>query len=57
MNYKWTDINGTEHNIDTTIMMQPNCKYLLPCGLCDLTNEHYTCTLLRSLSYGKEETT
>lgn len=47
---KWTDINGTEHEIIENIelqLQQPRCKYLLPCGLCTLTSSLVTCSLLK----------
>lgn len=47
---KWTDMNGTEHEISENIelqLQQPRCKYLLPCGLCTLTSSLATCNLLK----------
>lgn len=57
---KWTDMNGKEHEVFEGVeirLQQPNCKYLLPCGLCTLTPENYTCSLLRGKNNGKEENT
>lgn len=50
---EWKDMNGNGHIINNNMplsMQQPNCKYLLPCGICMLTSEMNTCSLLR----GKE---
>ncbi len=47
---KWTDFNGTEHKISDNLelqLQQPNCQYLLPCGLCTLTSSLETCCLLK----------
>lgn len=47
---KWTDMNGKDHEICENIelrLQQPNCKYLLPCGICTLTSSLETCYLLR----------
>ena len=44
----WTDFNGNFHSISDYValkMQQPNCKYLLPCGLCSLFPELKTCPL------------
>lgn len=56
---KWTDMNGIEHEICPNIelrLQQPNCKYLLPCGLCTLTSSLETCYLLKDpKSSGSED--
>ena len=52
---KWTDVNGNEHEVCESMdirLQQPNCKYLLPCGLCTLTPENNTCALLRGKNNG-----
>ena len=57
---KWTDMNGIEHEICESMeisLQQPNCKYLLPCGVCTLTQGNFTCDLLRGKNNAKEETT
>ena len=49
---KWIDANGNEHIIDPHMelqMQQPNCKYLLPCGLCTLLSDLHTCDLLKEV--------
>ena len=46
---KWRDINGNEHVINENVELlaqQPNCKYLLPCGICTMFSELRTCSLL-----------
>lgn len=48
----WKDMNGNEHVISDKILLsnqQPNCKYLLPCGICTLTSSLDTCYLLREV--------
>lgn len=56
---KWKDMNGNEHVIADKILLsnqQPNCKYLLPCGICVLTSSLETCYLLRDpKSSGSED--
>ena len=45
---KWIDVNGNEHIINPHMelrMQQPNCKYLLPCGICTLFSDLHTCNL------------
>lgn len=47
---EWTDFNGNKHIVCTNVelkLQQPNCKYLLPCGLCILTSSLATCSLLK----------
>lgn len=49
---EWTDSNGNIHSIDDRVelrLQQPNCKYLLPCGLCTLTSSLSTCYLLKGV--------
>lgn len=46
----WIDMNGNTHKINEMISLsdqQPNCKHLLPCGICTLTSSLDTCYLLR----------
>ena len=50
---EWKDMNGNKHIINNNIelrLQQPNCQYLLPCGICTFTTDMKTCCLLR----GKE---
>lgn len=45
----WKDFNGNEHSVNDCIEIKlqfPNCKYLLPCGLCTLYPELKTCRML-----------
>ena len=47
---KWIDVNGNEHIINPHMelqMQQPNCKYLLPCGICTLFSDLHTCDILK----------
>lgn len=48
---EWTDYNGNKHIVNTDVelsLQQPNCKYLLPCGICILTSRMDTCSLLKT---------
>ena len=45
----WTDYNGIEHYANEKIEFKgqlPDCKYLLPCGMCTLFPEMKTCRLM-----------
>lgn len=45
----WKDFNGNEHYVSDHIelkLQQPDCKYILPCGLCSLYPELKTCRLM-----------
>ena len=44
----WNDYNGNEHFVNDNILklQQPECKYLLPCGICTLYPELKTCSLM-----------
>ena len=47
---EWKDFNGNYHLIHENVLLQqqqPNCKYLLPCGLCALHSDLPTCVFLR----------
>lgn len=47
---RWKDYNGTVHEISESIELsaqQPNCKFLLPCGICTLKSSLETCCLLK----------
>lgn len=47
---EWKDYNGNFHIINENVelkLQQPNCKYLLPCGLCTLHSDLHTCDLLK----------
>lgn len=47
---EWKDMNGNNHVINNNIelsLQQPSCKYLLPCGICTLTSNMHTCSLLK----------
>lgn len=51
---KWIDVNGNEHIINPHMelqMQQPNCKFLLPCGLCTLTSSLKTCCMLLEVKH------
>lgn len=46
----WTDYNGNEHKTNDLFMLKdqlPDCKYILPCGLCSLYPELKTCVLMK----------
>lgn len=48
----WTDFNGNEHILSDKValsLQQPDCKYLLPCGIYTLTSDLYTCALLKNI--------
>ena len=49
---EWKDFNGNYHLIHENVVLQqqqPNCKYLLPCGLCTLLSDLHTCDLLKEV--------
>lgn len=49
---EWKDYNGNFHIINENTelkLQQPNCKYLLPCGLCTLHSDLHTCDLLKEV--------
>lgn len=52
----WKDCNGNEHEINDHIELKfqyPDCKYLLPCGICTLFGKYTTCNMLAVIK--KEE--
>ena len=45
----WTDFNGNEHYLNDHMEFKeqiPNCKYILPCGLCSLFPDLKTCRMM-----------
>ena len=50
---EWKDFNGNYHLIHENVVLQhqqPNCKYLLPCGLCALHSDLPTCSILKGVN-------
>lgn len=51
----WKDFNGNEHCVNECVdlkLQHPDCKYILPCGLCTLYPGLKTCRML--LKVGNE---
>lgn len=47
MMFEWTDVNGNKHEISETVLLglRPDCKYLLPCGMCSYDYKMGFCPL------------
>ena len=49
---RWKDYNGNVHEVSECMELsaqQPDCKFLLPCGICTLTSDMRTCDLLKGV--------
>lgn len=50
MSKNWVDINGNIHIVPDGVLLKdamPDCKYLLPCGICCMVSDLKTCSLLK----------